>query len=146
METNYIQFPKELRDELALAYKFRNQYFELKKEYDKLFTGCYYGHISLNAINREIGEKLQYAKTLTDKNPEIKRFLEFKVKYLDLYEEVRNAFLKYHNKIPDNAKQNTSNLEYQNDILSNLLDAWIRNCGFKILDTLGIEYKKNEEV
>jgi hypothetical protein len=146
METNYIQFPKELRDELALAYKFRNKYFELKKEYDKLFSDCYHSSISLNEINWEIGAKLQYAKKLTEKNPEIKKLLEFKVKYLDLYEEVRNAFLKYYNEIPDNAKQNIHNLKHPNDILNNLLRAWIENCGFKILDNLGIEYKKNEEV
>ena len=146
MKMEYIQFPKELRDELALAYKFRSKYFELKKEYDKLFTNCFRSYISLKEINWEIGIKLQYAKKLTEKNPEIKKLLDFKVKYLDLYEEVRNAFLKYYNKIPDNAKQNIRNLELPNDILNNLLSAWFDNCKFKILDTLGIEYKKNEEV
>ena len=140
METNYIQFPKELRDEIALLYEFKNKYSELRKEYEKLLKWSY-GYISLNALNRCIGEKLQYAKKFPDKNPEIKALMEFKIKYIDLYEEVRNAFLNFNYEFPRNAKMNTENLT--NDIIHNLLNNWLKDYINKLLVLLEIKKIEN---
>jgi hypothetical protein len=135
MEINYIQFPKSLRDELALIYEFKRKHSELKKEYEKLINSCY-GYISLEIINVRIGSKLQYAKKLTEKNPEIAKLLDFKIKYLDLYEEIRNAFLKYNSEVPDEAKTNSKNLDH--DIVFYLINEWTKNYTNKLLETFEI--------
>lgn len=143
METDYIKIPKTIQDELVLIFEFKRRYSELKKEQDNLFDDYQPIDITLERINAEIGEKLQYGKKLGEKNPEIEKLSNFKIKYLALYEEIKDAFLKYNQEIPSMAKLNYENLS--RDIVYYFLDDWLHICGYKILDILGIKRIENYE-
>jgi hypothetical protein len=136
METNYIQFPKELRDELALIYEFKKKYYKLKKQYDKLVE-VKSDFISLKVIITQISN-LRFTYPNYD-HPMINKLSNFNLKYSEEYNELKKTFLKYNDKIPENAENSMENFENCKDIYYNLIDAWFKNYRDKLLKFFDIK-------
>ena len=133
METEYIQFPKLLHEELALLYEYKNNYALLKEEYYEIF-GIHLSHINLASLYIKIGDKLSRSEA-------VDQLFEFKTIYLNLYKKIRGDFLKFYDKLPDNAEYNAKNLD--KDIVQNLLNHWTISYRHKFLKFFNIEYNED---
>jgi len=133
METDYIHFPKLLHEELILLYKHKNNYALLLKKYYEIF-GAHLSHINLASLYIKIGDKLSRSEA-------VEQLFEFKTNYLNLYNKIRGDFLKFYNKLPDNAEYNTKNLD--KDIIQNLLNYWTVSYRNKFLNYFNIEYTED---
>jgi len=125
-----------LRDELALIYEFKKKYYKLKKQYDSLIE-VKTEFISLKLILSHISSlRFTYPNY---NHPMINKLSDFNLKYRDEYNKFKNTFLRYNDKIPEDAENSMENFENCKDIYYNLLDAWFKNYRDKLLKFFNIQ-------
>jgi predicted transcriptional regulator len=123
------QFSKLLLFEYERLSSYKDEYSRLQKEFQEIL-GPNYKYIVLENIEYHIKKSFEEIPKVIDNTDEFqypqesktKKLLKLKIKYLDLYDRVKNAFLRFYYEIPENAVMHELNRNA--DIIHNLLNSW----------------------